>query len=124
VAARRLRLGHVHRTFAADRSRDRRHLGLVAVGADADHGLLAKVDAVEIGQKPVHEMHPRLLAVAHDVDPGVLLQLYRKHGGVDFPLLEGIARELPGRPEPLRLGEPGGLRQASGEGGFEHGEPR
>ena len=64
MRARRLRLGAVDRALAADRADDGRHLGLVAVGADADHGLLAEIDAVEIGEEAVDEVHAGLLAVA------------------------------------------------------------
>ena len=85
---RRLRLGAVDRALAADRADDGRHLGLVAVGADADHGLLAEIDAVEIGEEAVDEVHAGLLAVAHDVEPGILLHLHREDGGVELCLLE------------------------------------
>ena len=85
---RRRASARVHRALAADRPDDGRHLGLVAVGADADHGLLAEIDAVEIGEEAVHEVHAGLLAVAHDVEPGILLQLHGEDGGVELRLLE------------------------------------
>ena len=103
--------------LAADRAGHGRDLGLVAVGADADHLPAAEIDAFEIGEKAVDEVDARLLAVADDVDPGVLLQLHREDGRVDLARRERGAFELPGGPEFLRLGEPEGLRQAAGDGG-------
>ena len=34
------------------------------------------------------EVHAGLLAVAHDVEPGILLHLHREDGGVELCLLE------------------------------------
>ena len=79
-----------------------------------------EIDAVEIGEKAVDEMDARLLAVADDVDAGVLLPLDREDGGVDLAGRERVALEPPGGPELFRLGEPEGLGQAAGDGGFEH----
>ena len=120
VGARGARLELVDGALAADGAGHGRDLGLVAVGADADRLPAIEVDAVEIGEKAVHEMDARLLAVAHDVDAGVLLPLHREDGGVDLARGERVALELPGGPEFLRLGEPEGLGQTAGDGGFEH----
>ena len=70
--------------LAADRAGHGRDLGLVAVGADADRLPAVEIDAVEIGEKAVDEMDARLLAVADDVDPRILLQLDREDGRVDL----------------------------------------
>ena len=107
--------------LAADRAGHGRDLGLVAVGADADRLPAIEIDAVEIGEKAVDEMDARLLAVADDVDARVLLQLHREDGRVDLACRERGAFQLPGRPELFRFCEPRGLRQAAGDGGFEHG---
>ena len=121
VAARRARLGAMDGALAADRAGHGRDLGLVAVGADADHLPARKIDAVEIGEKAMDEVDARLLAVADDVDPGVLLQLDREYCRVDLARRELGALELPGGPKLFRLGEPEGLGQAAGDGGVEHG---
>ena len=84
VGARGARLELVDGALAADRAGHRRDLGLVAVGADADRLPAREIDAVEIGEKAVHEMDARLLAVADDVDAGVFLPLHREDGGVDL----------------------------------------
>ena len=99
---------------------DGRHLGLVAVGANADHGLARKIDAVEIGKEAVHEMRARLLAVADDVDAGILLELHGEHRRVELALLERLSLEPPSRPEPLLFGEPDRLRKAACDRRLEH----
>jgi hypothetical protein len=99
----------------------RRDLCLVAVGADADRLPAVEIDAVEIGEKAVDEMDARLLAVAHDVDSRILLQLHREDRGVDLARRERGPLQPPGGPELFRFSEPRGLRQAAGDGGFEHG---
>ena len=68
VGARGARLGAMDRALAADRPCHRRHLGLVAIGADADRLLAGKIDPVEVREETVDEMDARLLAVADDVD--------------------------------------------------------
>ncbi len=113
----------MHRALAADRAGHGRDLGLVAVGADADRLPAAKVDAVEIGEEAVDEVDARLLAVAHDVDAGVFLFLHCEDRRVDLAGGERGAFELPGGPELFRFSEPQGLRQAAGDGGFEHASP-
>src|SRR3989441_6871156 len=60
---------------AGDGAGDRRHLRLVAVGADADRHALTEVDPLEPLQEAVHEVLPRLLAVGDDVDARRLLLL-------------------------------------------------
>ena len=93
-----------------------RHHRLVAVGADAHLDLVGEVDAVDEFEKAVHEMLARLLAVADDVDAGVLLQLDREQRGVELGRRELVALQPPLRPQLVRLGEPGGFRQAAGDG--------
>ena len=80
--------------------------------------LAGEVDALDEFEKAVHEMLARLLAVGDDVDAAILLQLEREQGGVALGVVELRAGEAPRRPQPVRLGEPGGLRQASGDGGW------
>jgi hypothetical protein len=94
----------------AQRPRDGRHLGLVAVVADAHAHLVGKVDAVDVLEKAVDEMLPRLLAIADDVDAGVFLALEGEDRGVALGLRERLALEPPRRPQHARLGQPGRLR--------------
>jgi hypothetical protein len=61
----------------------------------------------------VHEVLTRLLAVGDDVDAAILLQLEREQSRVALGILECCAGDSPRRPQPVRLGEPGGLGQAS-----------
>jgi hypothetical protein len=63
----------------------------------------------------MHEMLPRLLAVANDVDTGILLELQREQRGVVFGIRELVAFEPPRRSQPVRRSEPPGLRQAAGD---------
>ena len=121
VGARRARFGPMDRALAVDRAGHGRDLGLVAVGADADRLPAVEIDAVEIGEKAVDEMDARLLAVADDVDSRILLFLHCEDRGVDLAGCERGALQLPGGPELFRFSEPRGLRQAAGDGGFEHG---
>ena len=62
-------------------------------------------------------MLARLLAVADDVDAGVLLQFYRDQRGVVLGGGKLFALQAPRRPQLVRLREPGGFRQAAGDGG-------
>jgi hypothetical protein len=71
-----------------------------------------EVDAVDELDKAVHEVLPSLLAVGHGVDAAILLQLRGEQGGVEMGLAELVAGEPPGRPQAVRLREPGRLRQA------------
>src|SRR5262249_24266273 len=68
----------------------------------------------------VHEMLARLLPVADDVDPGVLLGFDGENGGVALDLLRRVALEPPRRPQPVGLRQPCGLRQAPGYCRLEH----
>src|SRR5215208_1229205 len=70
----------VHAAEAPEWPGHRRHHRLVAVVADPHPHPLFEIDALDAFEKTVHEMLPRLLAVADDVDPGVLLQLQRQQG--------------------------------------------
>ncbi len=83
-----------------------RHHGFVAVGADAHLDLMREIDAVDEFQEAVHEMLARHLAVADDVDTGVLLQLDRQQRGVEFASRQFVAGKPPLRPQFVRLGEP------------------
>src|SRR6185312_16828128 len=76
-----------------------------------------EVDALDGFEKAMHEVLARLLAVTDDVDAGVFLQLDGEHGGVVYGGREFVAFEPPLRPQPVRLGEPGRLRQAAGRRG-------
>ena len=51
-----------------------------------------EIDAVDAFEKAVHEMLPRLLAVADDVDAGVLLELQREQRGVALALARAPRR--------------------------------
>jgi hypothetical protein len=120
VGARGARFELVHGPLAADRASHGRDLGLVAVGADTDRLPTVEVDALEIAEKAMDEMDARLLAVADDVDAGVLLALHREDGRVDLARRERVALEPPCGPKFFRFSKPEGLRQAAGDGGFEH----
>ncbi len=121
VGAGERRLGRVHGAAAPERPRHRRHLRLVAVVADPHGDFLRVIDAVDLRQEAVDEVDAAHLAVAHDVDAGVLLHLEREERGVGLRLGERVgALRDPRRPEHLGLREPGGLRQAAGNGGLEH----
>ena len=120
MRARELRFRRMHAALQAQLADDLRHHRLVAVGADAHLDLVGEVDALDVFEKAVHEMLARLLAVGDDVDAGVLLLLQREQRRVGLGGGKLVAREPPLRPELVRLGEPGGLRQAAGDGGLEH----
>src|ERR1700722_17915352 len=80
----------VHGPLAADRAGHGRDLGLVAVGAYTDRLPTVEVDALEIGEKAMHEVDARLLPIADDVDPGILLPLHREDRGVDLRRRERV----------------------------------
>ncbi len=122
-APRELRLEGVHAALEPQRPHHLRHHRFVAVGADAHLDLVGEVDALDALQEAVHEVLARLLAVADDVDAGVLLLLDGEEGGVALGLLQVGALEPPRRPQLVGLGQPGRLRQAAGDGGLEHGAP-
>src|SRR5207253_7786203 len=71
------RLRGMDAALEPQRSDDSRHHRLVTVAADAHLDAFGKVDALDELQKAMDEMLARLLAVADDVDPGILLLLDR-----------------------------------------------
>ena len=93
AGARAARLGLMHAALQPQRTGHGRHHRLVAVVADAHLDLARKVDAVDLFEKAVHEMLPRLFAVGDDVDAGVFLQLDRLRGGVELAVLQAAAPE-------------------------------
>ena len=108
---------------AANGAHDRRHLGDVAVPADADASAAGGVDALETLGEAVHEVTPRLLAVRHDVDPRLLLLAQREQHRVPLPLEERLGREPPRRPQRLRSGQPRRLGKAPRDGRRQHVRP-
>ena len=68
-------------------------------------------------------MHARLLAIADDIDPGILLELHGQDRCVEFRLLERRPGELPGCPEPFGLRKPDRLWKASRDRGVKHPLP-
>src|SRR6185369_16855026 len=114
------RLGLVYPAAGVQRAGDDRDHRLVAVGADADLDLVLEVDAGELLEEAVHEVLARLLAVAHHVDAGVLLELDREQRRVELGGGELGAGQSPRRPQAIGFGEPGRFRQAAGDGGGEH----
>ena len=87
--------------------------------ADAHFDALVEIDAVDRLEKAVDEMLARLLAVADDIDAGVLLQLESEQRRVILGGCKRCALKLPRRPQPIGLREPGRLRQAAGDRGRE-----
>jgi hypothetical protein len=75
VRAGKPRLGCVDAPEAPQGAGDGRHLGLVAIIADAHRDAFREIDTLEIFEKTVDEMLARLLAIADDVNPGILLKL-------------------------------------------------
>ena len=69
-------------------------------------------------EESVDEMLPRLLAVADDVDAGILLQLDGEQRGVVLGGVKLFTLQAPRRPQLVRLREPGGFWQAAGDGGW------
>jgi hypothetical protein len=110
----------MHRALAAQPAGDGRHHRLVAVVADAHRHAAGEVDAVDAFEKAVHEMLPRLLAVADDVDAAILLDFEGEQCRVTLAFGERLAVEPPRRPQLERHGQPGGLWQAAGDRRFEH----
>ncbi len=72
----------MHATLALHRRGHGRHFDRVAIVADAHRRLLVPVDALDLFEKPVHEMDARLFAVADDVDAVIFLQLQPQQRGV------------------------------------------
>src|SRR3954447_21399996 len=114
------RFRRMHAAPPPERAGDGRHRRLVAVVADAHPHPLLEIDALDAFEKAVHEMLPRLLAVADD--PSVFLELQREQGRVALALGQRVAIEPPRRPQASRLGQPGRLWQAAGNRGFEHAD--
>ena len=106
-----------HGFGAADRAHHRRHAGIVAV-TDSDRLALLKINAVQVLDKGGNKVLTSLLTVTDDIDAGVQLLLQRYAQRVLFAVSQFLARELPGRPQLFRLGQPGGFWQAAcGRGG-------
>jgi hypothetical protein len=101
VWARDLRL---YRTLAPQWSGHGRHFCLVTVIADSHGHAPGKIHPLDLFEKAVNEVLPRLLAIGHDVDPGVFLLFQRQQGRVPLRLQELLTFQLPRRPQHLRLG--------------------
>ncbi|CUI28174.1 Uncharacterised protein [Achromobacter xylosoxidans] len=101
------------RLLAAHGADDGRHAGVVAV-ADPDGFALFEIDAVQVLDEGGDEVLAGLLAVADDVDAGVLLFVQGQAQGVLLAFDQFLVLQLPGRPELFRLGQPGGFGQAAG----------
>ncbi len=99
VRARDPRLRLVHPAAQTQRRDHRRHHGVIAVVADAHLDLVLEVDAFDRFEETVHEVLPRLLAVADDVDAGVFLRLDPQQRRVALALGQRLTRELPLRPQ-------------------------
>src|SRR5205823_11870807 len=84
------------------------------------HGaLVLEIDALQALDERGDEMPAGLLAVGDDVDARGFLVGEQETHGVALALLQEIAFEEPGRPELLRLGEPGRFGKAAGDGGLQ-----
>ena len=118
VGAGQLRLKSMYSAFEFEGRYHLRHLGVVAVVANAHGDFVLKVDAVHLLQKAVNEMLTRLLAVTHDVKTRVFLRLDPQQRGVRLGLAQFVTLRLPLRPELLGLRQPGGFGQAASNGGF------
>jgi hypothetical protein len=120
VRTRQLCLEGMHAALQAQGRHHLRHHRVVAVVADAHLHLVLEVDALDLLEKAVHEVLPRLLAVAHDVQACVFLGLDPQQGRVGLGLAKRIAFSPPLGPELVGFSQPGWLRQAAGDGGFKH----
>ena len=112
------RLVGVDAALQLQRRHHLRHHRLVAVFADSHLDLVGEIDALDIGEKAVHKMLPRLLAFGDDIDAGVFLQFHRQHGGVALGAFKLGAGGFPGRPQHVGLGQPFGFRQRAGDRGW------
>src|SRR5271165_633544 len=101
--AREAHLVEVHWRAAADRSDDRRAIGLVAIRPDAAPLQFRGVDAFERAGEAMHEMTARLLAVGDDVDAGSLLFEERDAHGIALRLAQFVAGESPSGPKPFGI---------------------
>ena len=116
VRAGKARLRLVHAAFEFQLATHDGHHRLVAVGADSHLDLVREVDAVHEFKKTMHEVLTRHFSIADDVDAGVFLPLDREQCCVELGSGEFIALQSPLRPQLVRLGEPGWLGQAAGDG--------
>ena len=117
VGAGEPRLARMHAVAQLQFADDGRAHRLVAVVADAHLDALVEIDAVDGFEKAVHEMLPRLLAVADDVDAGVLLQLDGEQRGVVLGGVELFACSRHGGHSLFGSASQDGFRQAAGDGG-------
>ena len=124
VGAHEARAIGVNRAAARERGCDGRHLGDIAVVADAHLGFLRPVDAVDVFEKAMDEMDPELFAVGHDLEPGVFLQLQPHQCGIALRRFQLGAGVAPGRPQLFRFSEPGRFWQAAGNRGGKHRQLR
>ena len=116
VRARVPRFGLVYASLQFKFTAHDRHHRFVAVGADSHLDFVREVDSVDIFEKAMHEMLARHLAVANDVDTGVLLPFDCEQCGIELGGGELLALQPPLRPQLVRFGEPGGFWQAAGDG--------
>ena len=70
--------------MARDRTHDGWHARLIAI-ANFNHFAFLEVDAAEVLDKRRDEVLARLLAIADDIDAGLLLFSQRQTQGVLFP---------------------------------------
>src|SRR5271165_1115956 len=106
--------------LAVERSGDSRHFRVVTIVADTHRHPPGEIDSLYLLEKAVHEVLTRLLAVGHDINPGVFLLLQHQHRRVALRLDQRLTLQLPGRPQHPRLGQPSRLRQAAGDRRLEH----
>jgi hypothetical protein len=114
-AAGEANLAGVHAGGAANRRNDTWAIGFIAIAADSAPHLLGEIDAFDAGDESMDEVLPRLFAVGHDVDPGVLLFEERDSRRVAHRFGERVPALAPLRPKAFRLGEPRWLRQTAGD---------
>src|SRR4051812_41650379 len=107
-------------SLESQRPGDLRQHRLVPIAANAHLHLVLEVDAFYELEEAMHEMLPRLLPVAHDIEPGVLLLLQPEERRVALRLLELRTRRAPRRPELVRFREPGGFGQTARSAGLKH----
>jgi hypothetical protein len=128
VRAQELQILHLHRMAAADRPDDARHR--IRMPRAVERGArVVDVDPVERGREAVRIALAADLAVAHDVEAGVLLRADGDQRRVVLRLLQVRRRHPPelGRPharrkapgELLAVDQPVGLREAADDGGGE-----
>ena len=117
VCARARRASAVHAALELQRPGDRRHHRLVAVVADAHLHLAGEVDALDASRKPCTKCW-------RDCSPSVTMSMPASSCSFSqssvasrFACSSSSPPEPPGRPQLLRFGEPGRLRQAAGDGG-------